>query len=163
MILGIYKLQINEINSKNEVCNCYFGNSIKAKKLETKTILIDGKNHKDLVIYFTRYVHNKSITILRLYYEELIGKIEKHEGKKYLMVGDYMQDIVLDKIKKLIGIEKFDSFKILIDIDDKFPDGSTFKNVAILITCVIKNDGKLYPQIFLEKALFAIKAWHPTI
>ena len=32
------------------------------------------------MIYFTRYVHNKSKKILRLHYDELIGKTEEHEG-----------------------------------------------------------------------------------
>ena len=34
-------------------------------------------------------------------------KTEEDKGKKYLMVDDYMLDKVLDKIKKIIGIEKF--------------------------------------------------------
>ena len=45
------------------------------------------------MIHFPRYVHNKSIKILRLYYDELIGKIEEHEGKKNLTVDDYMLEI----------------------------------------------------------------------
>ena len=53
-----------------------------------------------MVIYFTRYVRKKSIKILRLYYDELIGKTEEREGKKVLMVDDYMLNKVLDKIKK---------------------------------------------------------------
>ena len=52
------------------------------------------------MIYFTRYVRKKSIKILRLYYDELIGKTEEREGKKVLMVDDYMLNKVLDKIKK---------------------------------------------------------------
>ena len=35
-------------------------------------------------------------------------KIEEHEGKKHLIVDDYVLDIVLDKIKMIIGIEKLD-------------------------------------------------------
>ena len=35
-----------------------------------------------------------------LYYHELMGKIKEHEGKKYLMVDDYMLDKVLDNTKK---------------------------------------------------------------
>ena len=53
-----------------------------------------------MVIYFTRYVRKKSIKILRLYYDELIGKTEEREGKKVLMVDDYMLNKALDKIKK---------------------------------------------------------------
>ena len=61
----------------------------------------------------------------------LILKIEEHEGKKYLMVDDYMLNKVLDKIK------------ILIDADDKLPD-ITLKNVVILMTCVIKDGNKFH-------------------
>ena len=59
-------------NTKNRVYDYYFDNLIKAKKLETKKILIDEKNLKDLVIYFTRYVHSKSIKMLSLHYLELL-------------------------------------------------------------------------------------------
>ena len=69
------------------------------------------------------------------------------------MVDDYMLDKVLVKIKEIIGIEKFDDTKIFIDTDDKLPDDTTFKNVVILTTCVIKDDGKFYLEIILE-ALF---------
>ena len=70
------------------------------------------------------------------------------------MVDDCMLDQELDKIRKTIGIEKFDDTKILIDTDDKLPNNITLKNVVILMTCVIKDDGKFYPQIIFEKALF---------
>ena len=56
--------------------------------------------------------------MLSLYFHELMGKIEELEGKKYLMVDDYIVDKVLDKIKEIIGIEKFDDTRILIDKDD---------------------------------------------
>ena len=56
-------------------------------------------------------------------------------------------------LKKIIDIRKFDNNKTLIDTDDKFLDDITLRNVALLITCVIKDDGKFYPQVFLEKAL----------
>ena len=80
-------------------------------------------------------------------------KIEEHEEKKYLVVVNYMLDKLIDKIKEIIGIDQFDNTKILIDTDDKLPDGITFKNVVILMTCVIEEDSQFYPKIFLE-ALF---------
>ena len=70
------------------------------KKIETKNILIDEKNYTNLTIYFTRYVYKNSRKILSLHYHELMGKIEKHEGKNYLMVDDYMLNKELDKIRK---------------------------------------------------------------
>ena len=39
--------------------------------------------------------------MLYLYYDEIIGKIEEYEGKKYLMVGKYTLDKILDNIKKM--------------------------------------------------------------
>ena len=80
--MSIYKNYIKEINIKNEICNPYFNNSIGTKKLVTQNIYINEKNYKDLVIRFTKYVHNKSIKILRMHYNELIGRIEEREGKK---------------------------------------------------------------------------------
>ena len=62
------------------------------------------------------------------------------------MVDNYAPDKVLDKIKR-IGIEKLDSIKILIDTDDKLPDDITFKNAMILMTCIIKDSDKFYPQL----------------
>ena len=85
--------------------------------------------------------------MLSLFYHELIGKIEECEGKKYLMTDNYMLDKVLDKIEMILGIEKFDDAKILIDMDDKLFSEVTLKNV-VLIFHIIKDYGKFYPQIF---------------
>ena len=54
--------------------------------------------------------------MLNLYYDELIGKIEEYEEKKYSMVDNYTLDKVLDK--------KESGIRILIDTDDK--DGHKF-------------------------------------
>ena len=39
--------------------------------------------------------------------------------EKYLIVDDFMLEKLLDKIKEIIFIRKFDDIKILIDTDDK--------------------------------------------
>ena len=74
--------------------------------------------------------------------------------KKHLMVNDYMLDKVLGKIAEMIGIEKFDNTKIFIDADDKLSNDIIFKNIVMLITCVITDDNKFYLQLLLEEALF---------
>ena len=132
-------MYIKEINIKNRVYNYFFGNLVRAKKLETKDILINDTKYEDLVIYFTTYVHRKSIKTVSLYYYELMGKVK---------------DKVLDKIIEIISIEKFDDNKILIDVDDKLPDDITFKNVVILTAYVIKDGVNFYPQLFLEEKLY---------
>ena len=59
----------------------------------------------------------------------------------------------MDKIKEITVIKKFDDTKILIETDNKFPDKITFRNIVKLMTCVIIDDDKFYPQLFLEEAL----------
>ena len=65
-----------------------------------------------IAVNVKRYM-NISIQMSGLFYHELIKKIEKHKGEKYLLVDDFMLDKVLDKIKKIIGIEKSDDTKII--------------------------------------------------
>ena len=68
------------------------------------------------------------------------------------MVDYYTLKKVLDKIKR-IAIEKLDNIRILIDINNKFPDDITLKNVTIIMTCVIKDGDKFYRHLFLEETL----------
>ena len=48
------------------------------------------------------------------------------------MADDNVLNKVLDKIEKIIGIEKFDNTKILIERNDKLLDDITVKDVVIL-------------------------------
>ena len=64
------------------------------KKLETKKMLIDERNYKDMTICF-----EKQSRMLSLYYHQLMRKNEKYEEKN-LITDDYMLNEVLDKIKK---------------------------------------------------------------
>ena len=91
------KILGKEIYIKNQVFD-FYDSLIKPKKIETKNIVIDEKSCKDLVIYSTRYNHDKTIAVLSLYYHELMGKIKEHEGKNYLMVDHYILDKVLERI-----------------------------------------------------------------
>ena len=124
MIVDIYKMHTKNICIKNQVFH-YHDDLIKSKKVETKNIVIDEKSYKDLVLYTARYDRNKTLTMLNLYYNELMGKIKEHKGKKYLMVDDYVLHKVLDRIKEIIDIEEFDNTEILIDTDDVLPDNIT--------------------------------------
>ena len=54
---------------------------IKPKKLEARNILNEKKIYKDLMIYFTRYHPNESVTMLNLCYDELTRKIKNFEEK----------------------------------------------------------------------------------
>ena len=82
-------------------------------------------------------------------------KIKEHEGRKYLIVHDYMLHKVLDKIKEIIGILELDDSKILIDPDGKLPNYIALKNVVILITSGIRDE-RHYPEIFLGKTILVV-------
>ena len=71
------------------------------------------------------------------------------------MLNNTTLNKVSDKIKMIIGIEKFDDTKILIDTYDKLSNDIILKNAVIFITGIINNGDKFYQQIFLEKALVA--------
>ena len=58
------------------------------------------------------------------YYEK---DCEEYEGKKCLISINNFLDKVLDKIKKITGIEKLDDVKILIDRDNRLADDFTLK------------------------------------
>ena len=90
-----------------------------------------------------------------------MGKTEEHKEKKYLIIDDDMIDKLLDKIKEIIDIEKFDDTQILIDNDDKLAGDITLKNAVILMASVMKDDVKFYPQIFSDKNTCSVKdQWH---
>ena len=74
--------------------------------------------------------------------------------KKYLVIGDFVLDKVFEKIKEIIGIEKFDDTKTLIGTDDKLPDDITLKNVVILMKYAIKDGDQFFAQLFLEEAFY---------
>ena len=82
------------------------------------------------------------------------------------MADDYMLCEVLNKIKIIITIQKFDNTNILIDTDDKLAREVALKNPLILNSYVIKDGDKFYPQVFLKKPLVAeelamlVKCWY---
>ena len=67
---------------------------------QIKNTFIDEKSFKDWTIYFTRYDRGKSMKMLSVYYNEVKGKFEKYEVKKYSMLDDKVMEKVLDKIKE---------------------------------------------------------------
>ena len=85
-----------------------------------------------------------------------MGKIEKHQIKKYLVVDNYILNKVGYKIKEIIGIKKFDATKILIGTNNAVND---FKNAVILIMWVIKDNDKSFPQLSSEEGLVSQNWW----
>ena len=60
-------------------------------------------------------------------------------------VNDSVLNEVLDKTKKIVGIEEVNNTKTLIDVDDLSTNDIALKEVVMLIIWTIKDDYKHYP------------------
>ena len=99
------------------------------------------------------------------------GYIEEINGDKYLVFDDTYEnkellkrydDVfngIMGKIKEIdddwLEFAK-DYIKIRFSLDDNLPLNKQSKFYNMTIRCVFSEDNKLYPQIFLDKALYSL-------
>ena len=102
------------------------------------------------------------------------GYIEEKNGNKYLIFDSVDEnkevlkkyadvwDGIKNKIKAINGgkennYEK-DYMKIKFNSDDDLPLNKLLKfhNITIIIRCVFSENGKFYPQLFLDDALYEL-------
>ena len=76
--------------------------------------------------------------MLSLYFIDWLERLEymkiKIFGSWWLYAKKVLKKL-LDKIKEIIGIEKFEDSKIWINTDNKLSDEVILKSVAILMNC----------------------------
>ena len=140
------------------------------------------KSYKNLDIYNIGYVTIKkigygydinSVNPLYLRIDNANGYIEEinedkysvfnvtDENKKLLKRYDDVFNGIMDKIKKIdddwLEYSK-DYMKIRFSSDDNLPLNKPLKfyQMTITIRCVISEDNKLYPQVFLDEALYSL-------
>ena len=83
------------------------------------------------------------------------------ENKKSLERYDDIFNGIMSKIKKIdydwLEFSK-DYMKIRFSSDDNLPLNKPLKfyQMTITIRCVISEDNKLYPQVFLDEALYSL-------
>ena len=139
--------------------------------------------YKDLDIYNIGYVTMKkkigdcydvnSVNPLYLRIGNASGYIEEDWTHKYLIFDSTDEnkellkkyndvfDRLIDKIKKIdddwLEYTK-DYMKIKFNSDDNLPLNKPLKfyQMTITIRCVISEDNKLYPQVFLDEALYSL-------
>ena len=102
-----------------------------------------------------------------------IGYIEEKDANKYLIFYstdenkellkkyNYVFIGIINKIKKISGDEcdyEKDYMKIKFNSDDDLPLNKPLKfhNMTITIRSVFEEDGKLYPQVFLDDTLYEL-------
>ena len=87
---------------------------------------------------------------------------DTYENKELLKRYDDVFNGIMDKIKEIdddwLEYSK-DYMKIRFSSDDNLPLNKPLKfyQMTITIRCVISEDNKLYPQVFLDEALYSLQ------
>ena len=173
--------KVKQIKIKNRTS--YFHNDIiNIEKFNSSLLKIDKKSYKDIDIYYIGYITIKKIgdceniysvnpLYLRITHES--GYIEEINANKYLIFDSIDENKELlkkyndvfngirNKIKKISGDEcdyEKDYMKIKFNSDDDLPLNKPLKfhAMTIIIRSVFEEDGKLYPQVFLDDALYKL-------
>ena len=169
-----------QMNIKNKTY--YFYNDlIKLFEFDRNILKLDKKIFiKGIDIYYIGYVIKKeeykinNVNPLYLLIYKIDGFIEEKRGNKYLNIAlTNNNDEALKKYKEVLsGIKSFieklnnnkyreyrtDYKKIKFNSDDKLPLNKQLKflSVTIAIRSVFEEDGKCYPQAFLDDCLYEL-------
>ena len=170
-----------QINIKNQTY--YFYNDIiDLKNFDAGLLKVDKKSYKDINIYNIGYATKKKIRncmninranplYLGITHEN--GYIEEKGANKYLVVNstdenkellknyDDVFNGIRDKIREIINNEcdyEKDYMKIKFNSDDDLPLNKSlkFRLMTITIIHVFEEDGKFYPQVFLDDTLYEL-------
>ena len=172
---------VKQIDIKNR--SYYFYNDmINIKHFDLMLLKIDKKSYKDIGIYNIGYITIKkiddceniySVNPLYLLVNHANGYIEEKGVNKYLIFDfadenkellkkyNYVWNKIKNKIEEVSSgkcdYEK-DYMKITFNSDDELPLNKPLKfhNMTISIRSVFEEDGKLYPQIFLDDTLYEL-------
>ena len=173
--------EVKQINIKNR--SYYFYNDmISLKYFELNLLKIDRKSYKNIGIYNIGYITIKkiddceniySVNPLYLRITHANGYIEEINENKYLIFDSIDENKELlkkyndvfngirDKIKEISSGEcdyEKDYMKIKFNCDYNLPLNKPLKfhMMTIIIRSVFDEDGKLYPQVFLDDALYEL-------
>ena len=171
---------IKQIDIKNRIY--YFYNDIiDLKSFKSKLLKIYKKSYKDIGVYNIRYITIKkidceniqSVNPLYLHITHASGYIKEINENKYLIFDSIDEnkellkkynDVfngIMGKIKEVSNDEcdyEKDYMKIKFNSDDNLPLNKPLKfhNMTITIRSVFEEDGKLYPQVFLDDTLYEL-------
>ena len=144
---------------------------------------IDKKSYKNIDIYYIGYITIKkiddyesiySVNPLYLRINHASGYIKEKNGNKYLIFDSVDEnkkvfkkyadvwDGIKNKIKAKNGSEENnyekDYIKIKFNSDDDLPLNKPLKFhlMTLIIKSIFEEDGKLYPELFLDDALYEL-------
>ena len=163
--MGVVK-QIDIKNGTYYFCN----DMINIKKFDSNLLKIDKKSYKDIAIYNIGYITITKIDDYENFYsvnplqyliiDHASGYIEEKGVNKYLVFDSRDENKkLLKKYKKISDDEcdyEKDYMKIKFNSDDDLPLNKQLKFHNITIRSVFEEDGKLYPQVFLDDTLYEL-------
>ena len=140
---------------------------------------LTNKSYKNITIYNIGHITIKKIddyesiySVNPLYLQVNHANVEEKNGNKYLIFDDSVNESkellnkyedVWDGIKNKINYTKENNYekdymKIKFNSDDNLPLNKPLKfhNMTITIRSVFEEDGKLYPQVFLDNTLYEL-------
>ena len=165
-----------QMNIKNRTY-CFYNDLIKLFDFNPNMLKLNKKTFKGIDIYYIGYVTKEeeykfnSANPFYLLIYKIDGFIEEKRENKYLNIAfTDNNDEVLNRYKEVLSgikscIEKInnnksgeyekDYMQIKFNSDDKLPlnKQSQFLSVTIVIRPVFEEDGKYYPQAFLDDCL----------
>ena len=177
-----YKMgTVKQINIKNRTY-CFYNDIIDLENFDSSLLKLDKKSYKDIGIYNIGYITIKkigdckniySVNPLYLHITHTSKYIEKINENKYLICDSTDENKELlkkyndvfhgikDKIKEISNDEcdyEKDYMEIKFNSDDSLPLNKplNFHNMTITIRSVFEEDGKLYPQVFLDDTLYEL-------
>ena len=173
--------EVKRIEIKNRTY-CFYNDMINIKNFEPNLLKNDKKSCENIGIYKIGYKTFKkiddyesiySVNPLYLCVNHANGYVEQKNGNKYLIFDTTDKNKELQKKYKDVwnGIKnkintintgecdyEKDYTKIKFNSDDDLPLNKALKfhNITITIRSVFEEDGKLYPQVFLDDTLYEL-------
>ena len=107
----------------------------------------------------SRYIEEKGVNKYLIFDSMELRSID--ENKKFLKKYNNAFNGIRDKIKEISNDEcdyEKDYMEIKFNSDDDLPLNKALKfhNMTITIRSVFEEDGKLYPQVFLDDTLYEL-------
>ena len=161
--------EIKQINIKNRTYY-FYNDRFDLKDFNVKLLKIDKKYYNEIDIYYIGYV-----TVEKIDNCNNINSVNKETNEnKYLVLDDVNENKEVSKkynevwegVKKEIetinGGEKneygkdFQKIRVKSNDDLSLNKPIKLRLLTIIIRCVISENGKFYPQLFLHDALYEL-------
>ena len=174
--------KVKQIEIKNRTYY-FYNDMINLKNFESNLLKIDKKHYKGIDIYYIGYITIKKIGDCENIYSVnplylIIGKVDGHikennrnkylvfdstdENKKIFKKYRELWDGIKNEIETINGGKKAeyskDFMKIKFNTDDNLPLNKPLKLhlLTIIVRCIFQEDGKFYPQLYLDNCLYEV-------